>query len=172
MDASDNDKVCDLLNGLIKLDYDAIEGYEAAVQRADDVMLRNQLMRFLQDHQRHTRNLGEEVRRVGGDPVQGAGPMRMLTEGAVMMGGLMHDHDRGVLMAMSTNEAITNRSYENALDDLGNHPAGAIVQQNREDERRHKAWIDQQLEARGPGLGVAPADGARERPGQGNAELR
>lgn len=147
MDNNDRERVCDLLNDLIKLDYDAIEAYEAAVKRTDDQTIRNRLMEFLQDHQRHTQNLGEEVRRLGGTPADGAGMMRMLTEGSVLLGAFMED--RGVLKAMSKNEAVTNRAYESALGKLGNHPAGAVVQQNRDDERRHKAWIDQQLEAMG-----------------------
>lgn len=147
MDNNDKKQVCELLNDLIKLDYDAIEAYEAAVKRADDDTLRNRLMEFLQDHQRHTQNLGQEVRRLGGSPADSAGMMRLLTEGSVLLGAFMED--RGVLKAMSKNEAVTNRAYERALEKLGNHPAGAVVQQNRDDERRHKAWIDQQLEAMG-----------------------
>ena len=152
MDNNDRERVCDLLNDLIKLDYDAIEAYEAAVKRTDDQTIRNRLMEFLQDHQRHTQNLGEEVRRLGGTPADGAGMMRMLTEGSVLLGAFMED--RGVLKAMSKNEAVTNRAYEKALDKLGSHPAAAVVQQNRDDERRHKAWIDQKLEA----LGGEPVD--------------
>jgi uncharacterized protein (TIGR02284 family) len=139
--------VIETLNDLIKLDYDAIEGYEQAVKRAEDPNLRGTLQQFLEDHQRHTVNLGAEVRKLGGQPPDGPGMMRMLTEGAVMMGAMMHD--KGVLQAMSSNEAITNRSYEAALGKLGEHQAALVVRQNREDERRHKQWVDQQLEAMG-----------------------
>lgn len=140
----DNDDVADVLNGLIRLDFDAIEAYEAAIRRADDQAIRSQLAEFLQDHQRHTVNLAEEVRRLGEKPVDGPGLMRMLTEGAVVIGGL--GHDRGVLKAMSTNEAVTNRSYEQALEKLADHPVANVVRQNREDERRHKQWIDSRLQ--------------------------
>ena len=153
-------KVCDALNDLIKLDFDAIEAYEAAIKRTDDETIRNRLMEFLQDHQRHTQNLGQEVRKLGGVPATGPGMMRMLTEGSVVMGALMED--RGVLKAMSKNEAVTNRAYEKALESIGNQPARTVVQQNREDERRHKAWIDHQLEA----LGGEPIDPGAIQTGQ------
>ena len=152
MEGKDNEKLCDELGDLIKLDYDAIEAYEAAIRHADDETLRTRLTEFMQDHRRHTQNLGEQVRLLGGTPPDGAGMMRMLTEGSVLLGAVMED--RGVLKAMSKNEAVTNRAYEKALDKLGSHPAAAVVQQNRDDERRHKAWIDQKLEA----LGGDPVD--------------
>ena len=43
MDNNDRERVCDLLNDLIKLDYDAIEAYEAAVKRTDDQTIRSQM---------------------------------------------------------------------------------------------------------------------------------
>lgn len=171
MENNDKKQVCDLLNDLIKLDYDAIDAYEAAVKHSDDEVLRNRLLEFLRDHQRHTQNLGAEVRRLGEEPADGPGMMRMFTEGSVLLGSFMED--RGVLKAMSKNEAVTNRAYESALEKLGNHPAGAVVQQNRDDERRHKAWIDQQLEARG-GDAVDPAavQAGREQHGMGRRDTR
>ena len=143
----DDSKILDSLEDLIKLDFDAIEAYEAAVKRVDDESLRNRLVEFMRDHERHTVNLGDEVRRLGGTPPTGPGMMRMLTEGSVLLGAMLED--RGVLKAMSKNEAVTNRAYEKALQAMGNHSARQVVEQNREDERRHKAWIDHQLEMRG-----------------------
>ena len=76
-------RTCDLLNGLIKLDFDAIEAYEAALRRLDGEIVRTCLVAFLDDHRRHTRDLSELVRQFGGTPATVPGLMRVLIEGAV-----------------------------------------------------------------------------------------
>jgi rubrerythrin len=142
----DTDKTCDLLNGLIKLDFDAIAAYEAALRRLDGEGVRRRLAEFTEDHRRHTRELSDQVSQLGGTPANGPGLMRILVEGTVVMGGL--GHDKGVLRAMSKNESIINGSYEAALEKLSaDSPAYDLVRRNREDERRHKDWIDSVLTA-------------------------
>lgn len=138
-----NEDLCDELNDLIRLDYDAIEAYRAAIERLESGQCRRQLGEFLKDHERHTNELGEEVRALGGVPDDGPGGMRMLTEGAVKMGAL--GNDRGILHAMNTNESVTNGSYESAVDKLKGYPVQEVVARGLEDERRHKAWIEAEL---------------------------
>lgn len=142
----DMDKTCGLLNGLIRLDYDAIEAYEAALKRLEGEVLRTRLVGFLEDHRRHTRELSVRVHEMGGLPATRPGLMRVLVEGTVVIGGL--GHDKGILRAMSKNEAIVNRTYEAALEKLSaDSPVYDLVRRNREDERRHKDWIDSVLTA-------------------------
>jgi predicted metal-dependent hydrolase len=52
------------LNNLIEVDYDAIEAYDAAIQRLADPRLKDQLRLFMGDHQRHTENLSGLGRRL------------------------------------------------------------------------------------------------------------
>lgn len=139
-----NEDLCKELNELVRLDFDAIKAYQAAIERLDSAEYRRRLGEFLVDHERHTVELAEEVRALGGVPDDGPGAMRLLTTGAVKLGAL--GDDMGVLHAMNTNEAITNRSYEAAVERFEGYPVQEIVARNREDERRHKAWIEQVLE--------------------------
>lgn len=137
----DMHRTCDLLNGLIRLDFDAIEAYEAALSRLDGEIIRTCLVAFLEDHRRHVRELSDQVRQFGGTPATGPGLMGALIEGAVVIGGLAHD--KGILRAMSRDEAFINHSYETALEKLSaDSPCYDLVRRNREDERRHRDWID------------------------------
>lgn len=138
-----NEALSDELNDLARLDYDAIEAYRAAIERLESGEYRRQLGEFMKDHERHTTVLAEEVRALGGVPDEGAGGLRMLSEGAVRLGALADD--KGILHAMNTNEAVINRSYVEALEKLEGHAVQQVVARNREDARRHKAWIEAEL---------------------------
>lgn len=134
----------DTLNHLIELDYDAAAAYQAAIERIDDPAIKDQLGQFMSDHQRHTQELGTVVRDLGQLPPSGTDLKAMLTQGKVVIGGLMGD--KGILRAMDSNEDDTNQAYEKALlrQDIA---AGveAILQRNLADERRHRAWIENRL---------------------------
>ncbi|HKY19642.1 MAG TPA: PA2169 family four-helix-bundle protein [Vicinamibacterales bacterium] len=134
------------LNELIELDYDAIEAYRAAIERIDSQTYKAALNTYCGDHERHTQNVGEVVRALGGTPAQGPDMKKYLTKGKVVIADLVGD-DHAILTAMLMNEEVTNKAYEAALKlELG---AGArsVVEANLTDERRHRAWIQAQLEA-------------------------
>jgi uncharacterized protein (TIGR02284 family) len=136
--------VIELLTSLIELDYDAIEAYKAAIQRMDELSDRSQLASFLEDHQRHVTDLGEVVVELGGTPPAGGDMKQILTKGKVVLAGLAGD--RVVLEAMKTNETDTNTAYERAANraDLPSN-ARIIIEKNLDDERRHKAWIEERI---------------------------
>jgi uncharacterized protein (TIGR02284 family) len=135
-----------LLNNLIELDYDAIEAYEAAIARLKDADDREQLRTFMADHVRHTNDLTAAVRKLGGDPASKGDFKRLLTKGKVVLAALVDD--RAILFAMKTNETDTNTAYERATKHEGLSPEfKTILEKNLGDERRHKAWIEERLEA-------------------------
>ena len=137
-----------LLSGLISIDFDAIEAYEAAIERLNSPEDRDQFRFFMHDHVRHTRELASVVRQLGGSPPAGGDFKRMLTKGKVLLAALVDD--RAVLLAMKSNESDTNLAYERAV----RHPEltteiRRLLEENLGDERRHKAWIEARLEAIG-----------------------
>src|SRR5690606_37269226 len=75
-----NEKVIKKLNDLIELDFDAIEAYEAAIERLESPEYRSKLNEYCEDHRRHTRDLTAQVTRLGGSPETGPGAMRLLTK--------------------------------------------------------------------------------------------
>lgn len=132
------------LNNLIELDFDAVEAYQAAIDRLDDVTAKEQLRQFMGDHQRHTRDLSEIVRELGGTPPTQGDFKRFLTKGKVVIAELAGD--KGILQAMKSNEDDTNTAYERALKRNDVQPrAQDVLQRNLEDERRHRAWIEERL---------------------------
>lgn len=133
------------LKELVSLDYDAIEAYDAAIERLETPTFAERLREFRQDHVRHTENLGSLLRKLNEDVPKGPDMKRMLTEGKVVIAGL--GGDKAVLRAMQANEKVTNKAYEKALEANGADAATRdTLMKNLEDERRHKAWIDRTIE--------------------------
>ncbi|MCK6526561.1 PA2169 family four-helix-bundle protein [Myxococcota bacterium] len=140
-----NEKICDHLNTLIQVDFDAISAYDAAIERLEgDDEARRALEGFRQDHLRHTQDLGRLVEQCGGQPATRGDAKSFVTKGMVMLGGLLGNE--AVLRAMNTNERVTNEYYERALHKDFPENVMDVVRRNREDERRHKSWIEARLE--------------------------
>lgn len=135
-----NEKVIETINDLIQLDFDAVEAYQAAIDRLEDATARSRLQEFMQDHVRHTENLSKLVRQHGGTPKNKGDVKRVLTKGKVVMANLAGDN--AILKAMRSNEDETNEKYEKALKVQGlDANTRQVLQQNLEDERRHRQWI-------------------------------
>lgn len=135
-----------MLFKLIELDFDAIDAYEAAISRIEDNVSRSALAGFKADHERHVHDVSEVLRSMGFDPPQKGDVKRVLTRGKVLVGNIVGD--RGILLAMKTNEDDTNRAYERAIGRADLAPdVKALLERNLADERRHRAWIEQRLQA-------------------------
>lgn len=144
--STDSNTLISKLNDLIELDFDAIEAYDAAIERLEHPQFKAKLGEFRDDHERHTRNLAEQVTKLGGKPSRGPDVKRYLTKGKVVLADLV-GQDRAILMAMRANEEVTNKRYELALSanaDMDAETRG-VIEANLSDERRHRAWIEQQI---------------------------
>lgn len=133
----------DQLNHLVRIDLDAVRAYTQAIEHVADRSVREMLIAFRVDHERHIRSLSAAITGMGGEP-----PRQPHLTGFALAGftgvaaGVAVS---GALMAMQSNEIVTNQAYGLALDaDL---PADIrrLVERNREDERRHLAAIRQRL---------------------------
>lgn len=134
-----------LLEQLIKLDYDAIEAYDAAIERLDDDESKRHLSQFREDHRRHTQELSQFLRDYGEAPPTGPDFKRILTQGKVMLANL--GGDRAILKAMKSNEDQTNTAYERANEHRDLPPAlMETLRKNLDDERRHRSWIERRIE--------------------------
>ena len=134
-----------LLTDLVQLDFDAVDAYQAAIDRLDNPEWRTTLASFREDHLRHTEELGEALRRLGVIPPSGGDIKSMLTQGKVVLAGLVGDE--AILRAMLSNESDTNTAYERAVQfpdlDIGLRDS---LEAALTDERRHAAWILNQIE--------------------------
>jgi hypothetical protein len=148
-------KVCDHLNKLIQLDYDAAGTYREALLHVDDPAVRSDLHTFLGDHERHVMELTSIIRDLGGTPIEAHRDFK-----GVILEGMTRLRSRGTLgalKAMRMNEKLTNRAYEKASEVYMPPIGQAIVMENLNDERRHLAAIEAHID-RLEGNGIYDVD--------------
>ena len=141
--AFDNRKVCDLLNDLIMLDLDAVKAYQSAIDRISVATIAERLTSFKHDHERHVANLSAEVRRLGGTPADRRDFKGPFIQGFTAIMSMMGVEE--ALRAMRGNEELTNKTYENALQQPLPADVRLVVEENLRDEQRHLAYIQEAL---------------------------
>jgi rubrerythrin len=137
----------DQLVTLAQLDIDAAQAYEQAIDGIDIPEIRDRLDDFREDHERHVDELSAAITRLGGEPPRREADFKgYVIEGYTAVRSAMGI--AGALRAMKNNEILANTIYEQALSlDLPDD-VKAIIERNREDERRHLAYIEAVLEDR------------------------
>ncbi|CAI8949807.1 DUF2383 domain-containing protein [Methylocaldum szegediense] len=138
------DSFVETLINLIELDFDATAAYAAAIKRIDDGGIGDRLGEFMSDHQRHIQELSRIVRDLGRVPPTEADFKAVLTQGKVIIGNIAGD--KGILLAMKSNEDDTNQAYRQALQRSDILPvARPVLERNLADEHRHRVWIEERL---------------------------
>lgn len=132
----------DATRDLLELEYDAVETYTAAIDRLDNETYRKKLSEFKADHQRHIKEIREFLKEAGEEFSDGPSGKQVLMIGRVAISNLIGDES--ILKAMLAAEEDTNTAYERML----NHEdkpdnAKDFVARAREDERRHKQWLEE-----------------------------
>jgi uncharacterized protein (TIGR02284 family) len=141
------DKQIEELNELIRFDYDAIGAYNSAIDDIKEIEIRDPLIQFRGDHERHVQNLSVIVARLGGKPVEKPDVKGVLRKAMTKVAGL--GGTEGTLKAMRSNEEMLNKTYAHHLnhfewpDDIKD-----VIRQNYADEQRHLAWVEQALQTR------------------------
>ena len=133
-------RIDDLLHDLVELDFDAAAAYDAAIKRLENGSFKTTLQGFREDHLRHTRELGDCLRGMRKDVPTEGDSKQLLTEGKVVLAGLMGD--KSILQAMRTNEEDTVTAYDRAV----NHrdctaEVHQILMRGQADEHRHRSWM-------------------------------
>ncbi len=139
-------KLVEKLNDLIKLDVDAIHVYDQSIAACSIDELKRGLTDFRAEHDRHVRELSDCVRQLGGQP-----DVRRDWKGFVIGGftAIVSQGDHSSLVAMQTNEELTNSYYRRALELEGLPPdVRSLLEKNFADEQRHLAWIKDKISAR------------------------
>jgi len=151
------------LNDLLQLDYDAVGAYTLAISALRDRNLRNTLVRFRQDHERHITELVELIRARDGAPVRmphfPTGIFKLLVQAAGSAGGLMGGMaggDRAVLLAFIANETQARDKYRRHSDT--DHPPDVadVLARAARDEETHHRWAWDALERLGAGRHSIP----------------
>ena len=129
---------------LIHLDMDAIKAYDQAIKACEHESVASQLRSFQADHQRHVRDLTEEMRKLGEKPRVSTDIKGFFIEKFTAISSI---GTHSALLAMRGNEQLTTSRYKAALD-LQDLPESTkqVVRSNYADEQRHLDWIKSALD--------------------------
>jgi uncharacterized protein (TIGR02284 family) len=133
-------------NDLIRFDHDAIGAYDEAIENITEIAIKEQLMRFRGDHERHVLDLSAVVRRLGGTPPEHPGVRGVIRKTMTRVAGLIGTEM--TLRAMRSNEEMLNKQYAERLKKAFPADILDLVRRNYGDEQRHLAWVEQALQTR------------------------
>ncbi len=138
-------EIIDRLSGLVKLDIDAVNAYERAIERIRDERIRETILNYRNDHEGHISNLSVLISELGGEPPERSQDIQgKLMEAVTTMRSITGTV--GALKAMRTNEETTNRVYEKAVEWEIREDVHRQLERNFEDEKKHLAFISNELE--------------------------
>ncbi len=140
----DNKEIAKKLSSLAQLDIDAVHAYKEAIEKVEDLQIRENLTRYREDHERHFSELSAEIRRLGETPPEFSPDFKgYLIQGFTSLRSMTGTE--GALKAMHTNEKLTNKTYKEAGS--WNLPTDiqTIIDQAYEDERHHLEYIEMKL---------------------------
>jgi uncharacterized protein (TIGR02284 family) len=140
----DDQKLVKNLGSLAQLDIDAVFAYSQAIDGIDVPSVREQLVSFRSDHERHISDLSAIIRRHGGEPPEHARDFKgFLIEGFTAIRSMTGTE--GALKAMQSNEQTTNKKYSEAMSWEVPADVRSLIQRNFDDEKRHLRAIEQML---------------------------
>jgi uncharacterized protein (TIGR02284 family) len=138
----DREETLRKLNALVRMDLDMVKSYRRAMRRVTDEDLREQLSRFVADHERHGRELAGVVRGLGGTPPEpgATGLQRILMETFTAIRAFTGN--MGVIRAMKADELLSHKRYEEAIRDPDfSEDSMTILRRHFEDERAHLKFL-------------------------------
>lgn len=141
-----NEQLIKKLSKLAQLDIDAARAYDQAIDHIDIPDIKSAITLFRNDHKRHIIDLNQQITQLGGKAVEETPDFKgVLIEGFTALRSITGT--AGALKAMRSNEKLTNKTYDDALseDALSEHIRLLLIK-NRDDERKHLAYIEKILE--------------------------
>lgn len=142
-----NKEITDCLGSLVKLDYDAMQCYEQAIDAVDDKDIRRNLQNFHDEHAQHVADLNDQISELGSAPVAKTRDLKgFFLEGFTSIRSMTGTD--GALHAMETNEKTTNKKYKEAVEKDFPFDVRAVLEKNYGDEIRHLEYIQEQLHVR------------------------
>lgn len=133
------------LNDLAQVDIDAYHAYSQAIDAIKDNDIQDKLRQFQQDHEKHIDNLSMAVKKLGGEPISFSRDFKgFLITGYTAIRSMTGDI--GALKAMDTNEKITNKSYDDMLNEELPADIYSMIEKHDKDEKQHLAYIKKKLQ--------------------------
>lgn len=131
-----NKKTIDVLNDLIRINNDRVEGYEKALTetRESDLDLRNIFDRMARESRNYARDLTVQVARLGGEPAAGTTVSgKIYRTWMDVKSGFSRAEKKSLLDECEFGEDAAQRAYEKALAPENNLPPEirTLVQEER-----------------------------------------
>jgi uncharacterized protein (TIGR02284 family) len=134
----------DKLEKLIHLDIDATHAYDQAIKNVREQSIKDKLILFKSDHNRHITQLTSKMLELGGVPPELTADFKgYFITGFTALRSLTGT--KGALGAMETNERLTTSKYEEAQKWDCPADIAAIIQMNLADEQRHLEFVREKL---------------------------
>ncbi len=132
-----NEKSIDVLNMLVEINNDRIEGYETASKETDESDLKSLFSNLIATSKKCKIELMEEVRRLGGVPVEGTRTTGKFFRAWMDVKAALTGKDRkAILNSCEYGEDVAVNTYDKALDNKHDDDLGieqrSIVQEQSE----------------------------------------
>jgi uncharacterized protein (TIGR02284 family) len=143
-----NEKTVEVLNDLIRINNDRIDGYEKAVKetKETDVDLRNVFNRMADESRNYKRELTDQVSRLGGDPAANTTASGKIYRVWMDLKATFTGHGRhSVLESCEFGEDAAQKAYEKALNSSEDLPPDirTLVQHEKDSLRSSHDMIKQ-----------------------------
>jgi len=140
---AEEEEAADLLalTALAQMDLEAAEAYQIGADCMPDAAVARTLLEFRGDHLRHVQDLEEIIVEIGGEALDRsyaeASVFASLANAAGALG------PTAALLAMISNEKLTNSTYEAILRLDWDEDAREVLARNYSDEQRHLRWLEE-----------------------------
>jgi conserved hypothetical protein len=125
-----NERTIEVLNDLIRINHDRVEGYEKAISETDetDVDLRNIFNRMADESRKYSRELTERVQRLGGEPAAGTTASgKIYRTWMDVKSAFSRSERKSVLEECEYGEDAAQKAYDKALDVDNDLPADVLA---------------------------------------------
>lgn len=134
------------LNEIAQLEIDDAHAYNQAISNIEDLRLKDSFLTFKVDCERHIGETSQLIQELGGEPPEYSRDFKgYLITGYTAIRSMMGT--KGALEAMHTNEKLTVRRYEDALQKNITPTAKGLLAKNLMDARRHLNFIESSIAA-------------------------
>lgn len=136
----------DAVKELVELEYDAIEAYEASIERLSNSGYQKKLTEFKEDHLHHIKKLTQVLQQHKETAPEGPDSTKQwLAKGKVVLSNLIGDI--AILRAMKSNEIDTNSAYEHmCMHESIWEDCVKLMHDFLDDEKKHKLWLETTIE--------------------------
>jgi uncharacterized protein (TIGR02284 family) len=132
MEATQDKDTIGLLNDLVRINNDRIEGYERAIDDTTDTQLKNMFHNMAQESRKYRNELVTEVTKMGGSPVEGTTASGKVFRVWMDFKAALAGKDRkAIVSSCESGEDVVLETYDTVLT------SGKLSQQ-------YKSLVDQQ----------------------------